>query len=323
MTQKKIITVTLNPWLDRTLTTHFLALGYRNRTQGETRLDPSGRGVNIARAVNSLEAPTHALLLLGNDAVGRAYESLLKAEGFSYTLVPTTAGTSSNTIIFDNGHHQETQLIDERGEVAEAELEQVAKQLPTLIQSGDIVVFAGSLSPGIPTNIYQQLVEIAHQSGAQAVVVGGSEAMGLATSAQPELTVLSQQEAESYFNCPVRSIEDVVYVSNQLRRETNGQVLIEMREKHDALLVTESGRWLVKLSGEHGGTSTGVWDGFVAGYLVGRLADKSFVEALEMGATTSGYAAEQTGTGFGTIEEIRELAEEVTVEPVERRPIVS
>lgn len=322
MNEKKIITVTLNPWLDRTLTTHYLAMGYKNRTQGETRLDPSGRGVNIARAAHQLGVETHALVLLGNDAIGRAYESLLEMEGFPYTIVWTEAGTSSNTIIFDIGHHQETQLIQDRGEVAAAELAQVLERLPALIQPDDYVVLAGSLSLNMASNIYWQLAEVAQAAGAKVVVAGGGEAFGQALAAQPEVVVLSQQEAESYFNCPVRSLEDVVSVGTQLQRQTNGRVLIEMRERKDELLVTASGRWLVGLPEKNGGTSSGIWDALLAGYLAGRLAERPFVEALEMGATAAGYTATQLGNEFGSVELIEELAEDINVKAVERQSIL-
>ncbi len=73
-TQKKVITVTLNPSLDRTVTTHFLALGYHNRTTATTRLDPAGRGVSVSRALHALGVETHAVVVLGHDANGRAYE---------------------------------------------------------------------------------------------------------------------------------------------------------------------------------------------------------------------------------------------------------
>ena len=49
---RKVITVTLNPSLDRTLVTNFLHIGYQNHTPESTHLDAAGAGLNISQALN-------------------------------------------------------------------------------------------------------------------------------------------------------------------------------------------------------------------------------------------------------------------------------
>jgi fructose-1-phosphate kinase PfkB-like protein len=74
MSEPNVITISLNPSLDRTLVVHYLAVGYHNRARETTRLNPAGKGVNIARALHQLNCPTRAIVLLGDDATSKAFK---------------------------------------------------------------------------------------------------------------------------------------------------------------------------------------------------------------------------------------------------------
>ena len=50
-----ILTITLNPALDLSVETPNLAVGEVNRT-GNTRLEPAGKGINVARAFRARTA---------------------------------------------------------------------------------------------------------------------------------------------------------------------------------------------------------------------------------------------------------------------------
>lgn len=320
MSQTKLITVTLNPSLDRTLKTHYMAIGYKNRTLGDALFHPAGRGVSIARAAHNLGADAHAIVLVGRESVGLAYATLLKESGVPHTIVETAAGTRSNTIIYDSGHDQQTELTEERAEVSAAELEQVKATMLQLASEGDLVLLGGSLSAGIPLDTYYQFALALEEIGARVAVANIYKPLQETVKAKPEFIALTQQEAESYFNCPVRSVEDVISISNSLRQETGGRVLIQMSDKHHALLTTSTGRWLVDIpETETHGTTTGVWAAMLAGYLTGRISEQPFEEALELGAAAASYTAAQLGSEFGSADEVQEMTDDVSVEAMKRQ----
>ena len=77
MSEGRFITVTLNPLFEWTLVAKYLAVGYQNTASERVRLDPSGDGMNIARALDNLGCATHAVVPLGKDLTGRIYRTLV------------------------------------------------------------------------------------------------------------------------------------------------------------------------------------------------------------------------------------------------------
>ncbi len=311
----KVITVTLNPSLDRTLTTHFIALGYHNRTAGTTRLDPAGRGVNVSRALYALGVATHAVVLLGDDPTGRAYDALLAGEEFPMTILRRSGRTRSNIVIVDTGHNNETVILEDGEGVTRSDRQAVSNTLLKLIQSGDSVVFAGSLPGDVRTDTYAQLTSLAQTIGAAvAINAGGGEALKQSIQAKPALIYVTQTQLEGLFNMPVRADEDVIYCAKMLRRQGVRRVLVAMEQSESAFLVTEEGVWRAdwpEATGSRGGRA----EALIAGYLAARLNKRPFGHALKLGAVMAVYTGTQIGHEFGTLEDFAEHVSEVSVTP--------
>ncbi len=315
----KVVTVTLNPSLDRTLITQFLAIGNHNRVREDTRLDPAGRGMSISRALHSLDIPTHAILLIGNDPIGRAYQSLLVEEQFPVTVLRRDGQTRSDTIILDTGHKNETRIIEESTGVTHEDLENVIKAMKAIIEPGDRVVFAGSLPGDLPVETYTELIRVAHEDGGHvAINAGGGDPLSRSLEARPELIYLTQNQAEAIFNYPVRAYADVVTCAQYLRERGAGKVIITLSDAASAVLVTNDGSWQVDLP-DVGlvGTRSGHAEAMIAGYLAGRVNEQSPEESLGLGAAASAFTQSQVGHEYGSMKDVEEISEQVNVTPVE------
>jgi 1-phosphofructokinase len=316
-TQPKVITVTLNPSLDRTLVTHFLALGYHNQTTETTRLDPAGRSIGVSRALHALGVPTHAIVLIGDDATGRAYQALLAEEQFPITVLRRAGQTSSRTIIKDTGHANETEIWEASTDVAQSDLQAVADALGALVSEGDHVVFAGSLPSGLPGDTYVWLTSVARAAGAHvALNAGGGQALRASLRARPDLVYLSQNEAEALFNIPVRAEEDIAYCARKLREEGAGAVLIARMQGNTALFGSEQGDWTVSWP-EGVGTHSGQNAAMIAGFLAGQLRSEDVDQALALGAAATAYTLTQVGHEFGSLKDVQDQVEQVDVVPLD------
>jgi 1-phosphofructokinase len=317
-TEAKIITVTLNPSLDRTLVTHFLALGYHNGTRETTRLDISGRGVAISRALYSLGVSTHAVVLIGHDATGRAYQALLAEEQFPVSVLRREGLTRSAIIIKDTGHQNETHVSEDSSGINPHDLQIVAELLQGSVNPGDTVVFAGSLPGDTPTDTYVGLTDIVQSVGAQvAVNAGGGEPLKESLKARPDFVYLTQLQTEGLFNFPVRVPEDVIHCAQTLREQGAGTVLITMLQSQRAILVADEGVWMAEWPEVEGGTHSGMEEAMIAGTLAGMYRQQTLDEALRLGAAAATYTGLQVGHEFGTARDISEQADAVAVMSVD------
>jgi 1-phosphofructokinase family hexose kinase len=315
--EKNIITVTLSPSLDRTLVTHYLAVGYHNVTVESTRLDPAGAGVNIARALNRLLGRGHGIILLGDDATGLAYRALIVEEDFDKTVIRVTGRTRSRTIILDTGNQEETQIVEESAGITRVDVEQLVGSLTELARPEDIVVFAGPLPNESPRDTYAWLTGIVHdQTDADVGIVTGGEPLSEALKAQPEFVAVTQIQAEAFFNYPVRTLEDLLGSGRRLVEQGAHSVLLEMRDGEGAVLVNPEGAWIATLPDRGEGTTSGVWDALLAGFLTAYVNRKPPLEALALGAAAAAYTGAQVGSEFGTLDEVQDYIRQIDVRAV-------
>jgi 1-phosphofructokinase len=89
-----IVTVTLNPSLDRSIEVGKLVVGDVNRATS-AHLDPGGKGVNVSRALLANGVASRAVVPCGGDEGGQLIR-LLVAEGVDVRAVPIAGNTRSN-----------------------------------------------------------------------------------------------------------------------------------------------------------------------------------------------------------------------------------
>lgn len=94
-----IVTLTLNPSLDRTLALESLRLGEVLRATS-ARIDPGGKGVNVTRVLRAFDVASHAVIpCAGPD--GEELVRLLQKAGVPVTEVPVAGWTRSNITLVE------------------------------------------------------------------------------------------------------------------------------------------------------------------------------------------------------------------------------
>jgi 1-phosphofructokinase len=149
-----IVTVTLNPSLDRTVEVDRLARGAVLRTSSPV-LEPGGKGVNVTRALASNGCASVAVLPVGG-AEGAELGALLDAAGISARLVTVSGRTRSNlTIAEPDGTI--TKLNEPGSALSAVDFSALSEVLAGVVGNRDWVVFSGSIPPECSGD---QLVEL-------------------------------------------------------------------------------------------------------------------------------------------------------------------
>ncbi|MBB4904389.1 1-phosphofructokinase [Actinophytocola algeriensis] len=276
-----ILTLTLNPSLDRTIEVPELVRGAMVRASG-TRLDPGGKGVNVARALAAHKLPTCAVVPRGGPE-GRQLCELLEEEGIDVCAVPVTGHTRSNVSLVEPDG-EVTKINEPGGELVRDDMERIVKAVLDTAVAADWVVASGSLPPGVPDTFYRDLGARLTERGIRFVVDTSGPALTAALAARPTLVKPNREELAESVGFGIDTLADVVRAAEVLRGKGAETVLASLGAD-GAVLVDGQGVRYGESPVDRGRSAVGAGDAMLAGYLAGGVTGgDALVEALSWGA---------------------------------------
>ena len=147
-----IVTVTLTPAMDKTVTLPDFRVNEVNRIQS-LRLDAGGKGINVSKGLRALGVDSLATGILGGDT-GRYIERSLHETGIACDFVWTDRDTRTNLKVIDPVRHTNTDINEPGAPVSEAVLEEVYRKAEASAGPGDIVVLAGKAPAGTADTVF-------------------------------------------------------------------------------------------------------------------------------------------------------------------------
>src|SRR4030066_2007263 len=203
-----IATVTLNPSLDRTVTVEELVMDEANRGPS-LRRDPGGKGINVSRVIHELGGKTVAHGFIGG-IDGETLKHLLQQQGVPFDFTPIEGEIRSNFIITDLETRRQTRIDAPGPHISKHELEKLIQKITHIKPKPDFLVFAGSVPPGIPADIYQQLIEKAKNSGIKTVLDSDNKWLKEGIKAKPTVIKPNVHEAEELLETNLRDEAAIV-----------------------------------------------------------------------------------------------------------------
>ena len=209
-----IITVTLNPALDKTVILPGFAVNTVNRVSA-TRLDPGGKGINVSKVVKALGGKTLALGVLGGAAGGYIQAAMDKME-LPNDMVLTGEITRTNLKIIDPLLQTNTDINEPGGPVSEETLDAVWHKLTKAVKPGDTVVLAGKNPPGMPDSRLADWVTRLHGMKVYTCVDTVGEPMQQAIAAQPDIIKPNREELSEIAGRRMVTDDDVLTAAREL-----------------------------------------------------------------------------------------------------------
>jgi 1-phosphofructokinase family hexose kinase len=180
-----IVTVTLNTSLDRTVEVpHFAVGGHLKGTL--LGVQAAGKGVNVSRCLGRLGVPSAVTGLVG------AREAELFTQSFGngpakVALLSIDAPTRVNTTILDPAEGTETHLREAGFRVRPSDIQALRHRLMDLATPGSVLVFCGSLPPGIANDELRGLMAAGQETGARIAADLNGPQLAVAVAAKPLL----------------------------------------------------------------------------------------------------------------------------------------
>jgi 1-phosphofructokinase len=296
-----IATVTLNPAIDKTMAVPGLAIGRTNRATVE-QIDAGGKGINVAKAVRQLGHPVVALGFLAGDN-GRLIADTLAAGGIAGEFVWVPGETRVNLKIKDPETGTETE-INERGcPVGPDELEALRRKVEEKAAECAVVVFSGSLPPGVPPQIYGDFIHLARKRGARTILDTAGPALMEGIAARPDLVKPNREEAAEALGCAIP--EDGLPRAARRFLELGARAAVISLGAEGAVAASGEGVWRGYPPPVGASSSIGAGDAMVAVFAVSIARNLPFPEAfrLAMAAGAASAATKGSAAELGSIED--------------------
>ncbi len=281
-----IYTVTFNPSLDYIVSVKDFRPGMTNRTSSELML-AGGKGINVSIVLGNLGIKSTALGFIagftGDEIVRRLHNGGINSE-----FIKINDGISRINIKLKS--IDGTEINGQGPHIDSSHIEQLMNRLRRL-ESGDILVLAGSIPAGISDNIYKDIMDMLKDKGVQIVVDATSRLLTNVLEYKPFFIKPNQHELGDIFNVTLNTQEEVIPYALELKKMGAVNVCVSMGGK-GAILVADDGN-VYKAKAPDGilKNSVGAGDSLVAGFLSGWIEKKDYEYAFRKGVATGSASA--------------------------------
>ncbi|HKU77109.1 MAG TPA: 1-phosphofructokinase family hexose kinase [Pyrinomonadaceae bacterium] len=193
-----LVCISANPAIDRRLRLESIAVGEVNRALSAQPF-PGGKAAHVAMVAKALGVDVMWVGFLGG-AAGEECESGLSAYGVPLTVIRTQTETRANLELV-SADGVVTEILEPGGAVTEGEVERLLATCRDIFAESDRgtqVALSGSLPPGSPSDLYAQLIRLAHLHGCRALLDTSGEALREGLRAAPDFVKPNRNEASSF-----------------------------------------------------------------------------------------------------------------------------
>src|SRR5579884_1380812 len=311
-----IVTVTLNPALDKTLQVPNFTPGRRHRSVDQVTM-PGGKGVNVARAIKRLGQPVIATGIAGG-ATGTRIVEALNDEAILNAFVRIREESRTNTAVLDPTTGLQTEINERGPSVSPQELELFHDKLLYLAKGASMCVFAGSLPRGMDANVYAELIRDVKRLGVMTIIDTDGEPLRLAMRGEPDLVSPNELEAEELVGQEFNDVEDRAQAVIEMTRLGAREAIMTVRDGCYAQLLDDGpALYRVSVSEQEARSRIGSGDAFLAGYVAARYAGGPPIECLRYGVACGAESVQHFGAGTLDPDNVERVLGEVVAEQVQ------
>lgn len=307
-----IVTVTMNPAIDKTVELGTFVHGGLNRVENII-MDAGGKGINVSKTIKALGGDSIATGFIGGNN-GIAIAKMLESDKVNTDFVVVDGETRINTKIAE-ADGDVTELNEAGPKIASEEQRKLMEQLMQYAKEGTWFVLSGSVPAGVPKTIYGDIIRKVHEKGAKVFLDADGELFSQSLAAKPDVIKPNRVELEKYIGAQHSlNEEELINIGNSLLEQGIGTVIISLG--HEGALFLTRGQVLKcpPVSVEVHST-VGAGDALVAAFTYGMHEGEDFVSCAKLGIATSAGAVATEGTKPPTRQMVEELVR--LVEPEE------
>lgn len=299
-----ILTLTLNPCIDKTIYLDQLEVGSYNRVKS-VREDSAGKGLNVSIVLNNLKEPTRCM---GFNFKSNGYllEQLLDGHNIKYDFITLEGAIRTNIKLFDRSCQVMTE-VNEAGPLVPMEaVEQLLENVEDALTHTDILVMSGSIPPGVPTDIYQRLIRMANEKHVKTVLDAAGESLILGLQEKPYLIKPNTLEFEQAFKDEIAKGTDTLKIARRVIAGGIPYVCLSMGSD-GAMLIDKDHAYQARPLPLEAKGLTGAGDSMVAGLCYAIRRQLGSEDMLRYAMASAGGSIRQEGTLLAREDDVKEL----------------
>lgn len=203
-----IITVTLNPAIDKTVEVDNCTINSVNRVSS-VKLDAGGKGINVSKVVKSLNGESIALGALAG-RTGEFIKNYLDSEEIKNDFIFVNGETRTNIKIVDKVKGTNTDINEPGNSISEDDVKKIKENIFNNTKKDDILVLSGSVPQGVEKNIYELWIKEAKELGVKTILDADGELLKQGILAGPYLIKPNIHELEKLFDVKIDGINQVI-----------------------------------------------------------------------------------------------------------------
>lgn len=283
---KPILTVTLNPAIDKMLDFASFCAGFENNARN-VFVSAGGKGINVSRALKCLGVKSIAC----GFAAGALGQNLLRdllLEGIEHNFVFIQGETRVNLTILDKKTGKVTRILEPGPVIDQKDLASFRSKFSRMAQTSDWIVLSGRRINGTPVGFYRQLTEIGCKANAKVIVDANGEDLRFALEGKPFLVKPNLAEAKAFLKQELQTQKQLKDALKKFLCLGARNVIISLGPKG---AVATDGKVYCLASGPkiNAVNTLGCGDALTAGFICALARNGNFYDALSFG-TAAGAA---------------------------------
>ncbi len=306
-----IVTLTINPAVDISAAVPRVVPVHKLRCH-DSRRDPGGGGINVARVVHRLGAKVMAVYPAGGCS-GGALVGLLQKEGLESRIINIAGETREDVTIFDESSREQYRFVLPGPTLLETEWRQCLAAVAAAHQGVGIACASGSLPPGVPEDFYAHFAEACALAGQKAVLDAPGSALKHALAAPLYLIKPNLQELRELTGATLDGEIAQLEACRALMGKSRVEMIALSLGVEGALLVTRKDAFRASCASPAPVSAVGAGDSFLGGMIWALAAKREPREALRYAVAAGSAAVMAQGTALCSPEDVHRMVGQVLV----------
>ncbi len=307
-----IVTLTINPAIDRTITVDRLVFEDRGYILDRTEA-AGGRGINASRVIHGFGGKTMALLTSGGET-GAKMEKSLAQMGFPFQAVRVRQEGRTNFTISDR--QGLTVKLNEIGAPLEPhEIGEIRELTAAHLPKAGWLMICGSIPPGVTLNFFCEVIQMAKQRGVKTLLDSDGDALLHALESKPSLITPNQHEAERLLGRALLTRTQFLEAVQRIQAMGPEAVVLSLGAR-GAIGAGPEGTFEALPPRVDALCPIGAGDALAAALVWSLDKKKTFQDALRWGVAAGTAKAALPGMTFPTLEQTRAIHKRVEIRRV-------